>query len=533
MVQFRAVIFYDTEWDGSGYSGGLPGGEVFDRDIIFKQFIERVYNKKRIDKGKFEVRLHYVVSNADGSSFRLPIVDDGDFKYATVENPIIIYANKFTRNCSHREPSSILPDCSPLMGAQYANETGGVHNEQPNQNEVVSPSPGPFVGVENIILDDDPDFDDPDFRAMNKAGFFDGIDDDQVDYDDRIDDDGRSNWENGDDSVEVGLIGGNNSSGIWELPGMDNYYFRETQEYALSSSHMIRGLSKGAIFKSKEALKLAIGKFALESKLSIHVYRSNNIRFEVVCTEWQKGCCFAFRARRGSKDFPLWHVTDFKPDCTCLADPDRAERRHVNAKVIGNLFSSRVSEATFAPANIISEMRARYSVQLFYSKAWRALHYARQVAYGSHDESWQLLPAYLHMLKVTNPGTVVAMETTSNGRFLYSFFALGQCIEGFKKYLRPVIATDATHLKGELSGVIFVAIGMDGAEMIYPIAFGFAPGEDLPAWTWFLLRLRETIGLPEDLVIVSDRGTSIPPAVRTAFPFTPHVFCYYHLKQNL
>ena len=58
-----------------------------------------------------------------------------------------------------------------------------------------------------------------------------------------------------------------------------------------------------------------------------------------------------------------------------------------------------------------------------------------------------LLPSYLHMLKETNLGSVVALETTSDGHVMYSFFALGQCIDGFK-YIRPVVAMDATHLKG-------------------------------------------------------------------------------------
>ena len=136
------------------------------------------------------------------------------------------------------------------------------------------------------------------------------------------------------------------------------------------------------------------------------------------------------------------------------------------------------------------------------------------------------------MLKVANPGTVTAVETTVDGHFLYSFFALGQCIEGFKK-CRPVIAMDATHLKGDLSGVIFVAAAEDGSDMIYPLAFGFAPGKTVTAWTWFLRMLRQAIGVRDDLLIVSDRGKSIPPAVRVVFPYIPHVVCYYHLRKNL
>lgn len=116
---------------------------------------------------------------------------------------------------------------------------------------------------------------------------------------------------------------------------------------------------------------------------------------------------------------------------------------------------------------------------------------------------------------------------------MYSFFSLGQCIDGFKKYIRPVIDMDAIHLKGELSGVIFTAISKDASDMIYSIPFGFSPVEDSNAWVWLFWRLRDTIGVPEDLVLVTNRGKSIPLAIDTVFPKTTHVGCYFHLKNNL
>ena len=85
--------------------------------------------------------------------------------------------------------------------------------------------------------------------------------------------------------------------------------------------------------------------------------------------------------------------------------------------------------------------------------------------------------------------------------------------------------------------MIFVAACKDGEEMIYPIAFGFGDGESDNSWTWFLSRLREIIGgrhhLPSDLIIVSDRHKSITNVMGDVFPEVPHVFCFFHLKQNL
>ena len=86
------------------------------------------------------------------------------------------------------------------------------------------------------------------------------------------------------------------------------------------------------------------------------------------------------------------------------------------------------------------------------------------------------------MLKETNPDSITAIETDENNHFLYSFFALESYIHGFRSYIRPVVAVDATYLKGEHKRVIFVATCKDGEEMIYPIAFGFGDGESDRSW---------------------------------------------------
>ncbi|KAK2655792.1 hypothetical protein Ddye_008844 [Dipteronia dyeriana] len=83
--------------------------------------------------------------------------------------------------------------------------------------------------------------------------------------------------------------------------------------------------------------------------------------------------------------------------------------------------------------------------------------HAKTILYGKPEDSYQLLPAYFHLLKVTNPGTLTAIHTDLNNNFLYAFFALGQCIKGFQTVIRPVIAIDATHLKGAFEGFIYVA----------------------------------------------------------------------------
>ena len=78
-----------------------------------------------------------------------------------------------------------------------------------------------------------------------------------------------------------------------------------------------------------------------------------------------------------------------------------------------------------------------------------------------------------------------------------------------------------------------MAAAKDGNEQIYPLAFGFADGETVGAWTWFLSNLHSIIGSPPELMLISDRHKSIEMAVNKVFPLSAHGLCGFHMKQNI
>ena len=83
-------------------------------------------------------------------------------------------------------------------------------------------------------------------------------------------------------------------------------------------------------------------------------------------------------------------------------------------------------------------------------------------ARGTPTESYMILPSYLHMLKQANLGSITDLQTNCDDRFMYMFFYLKACINGFLSSIRPVIAIDGTFLKGPHNGVLFVVVCMDG-----------------------------------------------------------------------
>ncbi|KAL5581504.1 hypothetical protein UlMin_013946 [Ulmus minor] len=181
----------------------------------------------------------------------------------------------------------------------------------------------------------------------------------------------------------------------------------------------------------------------------------------------------------------------------------------------------------------MDDMKHKFGVDISYSIAWRGREYAYDnLRLGTPEQSYKLLPGYLHMLMDTNPGSVVNLEVSDGNKFQYLFIAFAASIHGFS-YCRPVISIDATHLKGKYIGVLFTAVCHDANQQIFPLAFGVGDSENDASWSWFLGRVKSVFGVNPALVIVSNRHRSINNAVQEVFPQAFHGICMYHLLNNL
>ncbi|XP_060179191.1 uncharacterized protein LOC132609299 [Lycium barbarum] len=202
----------------------------------------------------------------------------------------------------------------------------------------------------------------------------------------------------------------------------------------------------------------------------------------------------------------------------------------VKAEYITDLVHHTLQEIT--PKFVIEEMRSRYGLHIGYHKAWRSLQHAYNVIRGSPENNYRLLPQYLHMMKLRNPGTVANIKWTADNKFKYAFFAHGASIEGWK-HCRPVMMVDATFLKSKYRGVLMIAVAKDGNNCIFPLAFGIADSENNESYRWFFRHVKKVFGTRKYLSILSDRHSSIATAIKELYPDTQHGICIYHMEKNL
>ncbi|KAI3733776.1 hypothetical protein L6452_13232 [Arctium lappa] len=137
---------------------------------------------------------------------------------------------------------------------------------------------------------------------------------------------------------------------------------------------------------------------------------------------------------------------------------------------------------------------------------------------GSLTENYGKLWDYGHEIKRANPGSTVKMDVNlmadgSNEfrRFYVCFKALR---DGWISGCRKVIGLDGCFLKGVCKGELISAIGRDGDNQFYPIAWVVVDVENKENWKWFIELLIKDIGVIEGvgLTIVSDQHKGIVEA---------------------
>ena len=98
--------------------------------------------------------------------------------------------------------------------------------------------------------------------------------------------------------------------------------------------------------------------------------------------------------------------------------------------------------------------------------------------------SYHILPKWLNILQLTNPGTKFVWKTSTfsyahgNVCLMRVFCAFGACIEGFKS-CKPLIQIDGTFLYGKYKGKLLIVISVDPNGHIFPLAFAIVEEESI------------------------------------------------------
>ncbi|KAG7559206.1 MULE transposase domain [Arabidopsis thaliana x Arabidopsis arenosa] len=268
----------------------------------------------------------------------------------------------------------------------------------------------------------------------------------------------------------------------------------------------------GSVFMNMQVIQQTMSYLALKVCFCYKKTRSDPRRLEMACVD--DNCRWHLSAHV-VKNSEYFKITRYHSIHTCDIDTRKGYAKHANYKLLGEVVKSRYSST---------------------QGAWRAKEVAVENVRGDDMKSYRFLSTYLYLLKAANLGTITHLHSTPEAdgehRFKYVFVALGASIKGVK-YMRKVVVVDGTQLVGRYKGVLLIACAQDGNFQIFPIAFGVVDGETDALWIWFFDKLAEIVPDSEDLMIVSDRHSSIYKGLSVVYPKAHHGSCVVHLERNI
>ena len=159
--------------------------------------------------------------------------------------------------------------------------------------------------------------------------------------------------------------------------------------------------------------------------------------------------------RSGSvQEGSYWTVAKFVKDHSCQLELFSNCSRQVPAKVVSTMIVDKLlgQGHVIRPVDVIGKIKSTYSMEILYSKTWKAREYTQNLVYGHLLDYFQMLQSYFYMLEQKNPRTVKKLQVDKDNRFEFCFMAFGVCISCFRTCCRPAIDIDGTHLKGKYKG---------------------------------------------------------------------------------
>ncbi|XP_058746340.1 uncharacterized protein LOC131619237 [Vicia villosa] len=189
------------------------------------------------------------------------------------------------------------------------------------------------------------------------------------------------------------------------------------------------------------------------------------------------------------------------------------------------------------PKGLVAESLEKWSVKLSSAQAYRAKTRALELIHGAETEQYAYLRNYAEELRRSNPNTTVIIKCGMSDVgpvFERIYICLEACKATFAYTCRPLIGLDACFLKGEYGGQLMAALGMDGNNQIYPIAYAVVEAETRDSWKWFLDLLLADLNniFPRSYGFISDQQKGLVPAIAELGPNVEHRLCVKHLYGN-
>ena len=154
-------------------------------------------------------------------------------------------------------------------------------------------------------------------------------------------------------------------------------------------------------------------------------------------------------------------------------------------------------------------------------------------------EHYSRLRDFANEILKSNKNNTVQIRTTrlnetDSNKFKRIYVCYHALKEGWKAGCRPIIGFDGCFLKTVCGGQLLSAVGRDGNNQMFPIAYAVVESENTESWKWFTEQLSEDLelGNGEGYTVISDQQKGLDNALKDLLPRVEHRLCSRHIYSN-
>ena len=198
------------------------------------------------------------------------------------------------------------------------------------------------------------------------------------------------------------------------------------------------------------------------------------------------------------KDTCLFVINRYKGSHTCVNPCLNRDDHQLDSNLVATHIKAIIkAQFTLSVATIQASVMEKLGYEISYKKELNGKHKAHRHLFGDFSQSYTKLSCLFLALKQANPKYVVIWKTFDSNMsnieiFQCMFWSFKPSIEGFE-HCRSVLSIDGTNLFGKYKGTLLIAMGYDGNNQLFPLAFFITECENIDSWGWFLACIKNRV----------------------------------------
>nr|XP_016469020.1 PREDICTED: uncharacterized protein LOC107791451 [Nicotiana tabacum] len=296
-------------------------------------------------------------------------------------------------------------------------------------------------------------------------------------------------------------------------------------------------LALGQVFQNKKEFKEAVTTHEVKRGRTVEWIKDDSERARGRCKH-RPSCEWVILASKMHRD-TNFQIKTYNSEHTCFCW--NVKNKNVTSSWIAKKYMDKKSNRDWKTSKFRDEVSRALGVDVSLCQARKAKKKAISLIDGNLNDQFNMLWNYINEIVRSNPGTSVYMELKPNetpnnpSRFQRLYICFAACKEGFKAGCRKIVGVDGCWLKDSMYGAqLLAAVGLDGNNNIFPIAYAIVEKECNDTWQWFLNYLMIDIEIEEQCLwtFMSDKQKGLLEAFEKVLPNVSHRFCARHLHNN-